>query len=337
MNFKKFHWGCCIWVSICCLFSAITFSSAQTAQQKAKGPSEKFPSKTVRLVITHKAGGITDRPARLIQPYLGKELGVTVVIDNMDGAGGNIARSYVYKQPPDGYTLLVTQQPSLSSGAIVSEGDFDPLKFIPIYNISGKGYMAVAVQYTSPIKNMKELVEMARKKPMTAGGAGIGGNSFIVMALLNEKAGTKFEYVPFNSTTEGSLALAGGHIDVALTGYQTLMPLQQQKKVRIIAMSGPERAELVPDVPTITEQGIPGIEVDQLATVFAPPGLPKDRQDVLAAAFERACKNPAFLKAAKEANEILNPMGGDKLKKATLELHQMIQRIAPALKAAMKQ
>jgi tripartite-type tricarboxylate transporter receptor subunit TctC len=324
----------CVSVSILCFTLITTFSVAQAAESKAT--AEKFPAKTVRLVITHAAGGITDRPARLIQPFLEKELGISVVIENMAGAGGNIARSYVYKQPPDGYTLLVTQQPSLSSGALVSEGDFDPLKFVPVYNISGKGYQAVGVQYNSPYKNMKDLIEAARKKPMTAGGAGIGANSFIVMTLLNKNAGTKFEYMPFNNTTEASLAVAGGHIDVALSGFQTLIPFEQQKKVRTIAICGPERSELLPNVPTITEQGFPGVEVDQLATIFAPPGLPKDRLDVLNAAFERATRNPEFLKAAKEAKEPLDPMGGEKLRKATLSMHQMIQSIAPALLKEMK-
>ncbi len=326
MKVNSFLRGFCVCVSIVCLVLVATLSSAQAA--------EKFPNKAVRLIITHAAGGITDKPARLVQPFVEKELGVPVVIENMTGAGGNIARSYVYKQPADGYTLLVTQQPSLSSGAIVSQGDFDPLKFVPVYNISGKGYQAVAVKYDSPYKSMKDLIEAARKNPMTAGGAGIGANSYIVMVLLNMNAGTKFEYVPFNNTTEGTLAVAGGHIDVGLTGIVTLIPFEQQKKVRILAICGPERSDLTPNIPTITEQGFPGVEVDQLATIFAPPGLPKDRLDVLNAAFERATKNPAFLKAAKDSKEPVDPMGGERLRKATLEMHQMIQKIAPALKAA---
>ena len=310
--------------------------AVQTAQSQSKGPSERFPSRPVRLVITHKAGGITDLPARIVQPYFEKYLGATVIIENMDGAGGNIARSFVYKQPADGYTLLVTVQPSLSSGAIVSDGDYDPLKFVPVYNITGKGYQGVGVHYASPFKNMKDLITAAKKKPMTAGGAGVGGNSFIVMALLNQKTGTKFDYVPFNSTTEAALALAGGHIDTALSGYPALIPLQDQKKVRIIAMSGPERAELLPDVPTITEQGFPGIEVDQLVSVFAPPALPKDRLDALTVAFEKAFKDQGLIKAAKEGKFVLKPMGGEKLRKETVALHQMIQDIAPVLKEAMK-
>jgi tripartite-type tricarboxylate transporter receptor subunit TctC len=318
------------------LILGVGLGGVQTAQSQPKASSEKFPTHPVRLVITHKAGGITDLPARIVQPYFEKHLGATVIIENMDGAGGNIARSYVYKQPADGYTLLVSVQPSLSSGAIVSDGDYDPLKFVPVYNITGKGYQGVGVHYASPFKSIKDLIAAARKKPMTAGGAGVGGNSFIVMALLNQKTGTKFEYVPFNSTTEAALALAGGHIDTALSGYPALIPLQDQKKVRIIAMSGPERAELLPDVQTITEQGFPGIEVDQLVSVFAPPALPKDRLDVLTVAFEKAFKDQGLLKAAKEGKFVLKPMGGEKLRKETVALHKMIQDIAPVLKAAMK-
>jgi tripartite-type tricarboxylate transporter receptor subunit TctC len=315
---------------------AIAIGGVQTAQCQSKAASEKFPTHPIRLVITHKAGGITDLPARIVQPYFEKYVGGTVVIDNMDGAGGNIARSYVYKQPADGYTLLVTVQPSLSSGAIVSDGDYDPLKFVPVYNITGKGYQGVGVHYASPFKTIKDLIAAARKKPMTAGGAGVGGNSFIVMALLNQKTGTKFEYVPFNSTTEAALAVAGGHIDTALSGYPALIPLQDQKKLRIIAMSGPERAELLPDVPTITEQGFPGIEVDQLVSIFAPPGLPKDRLDALTVAFEKAFKDQGLLKAAKEGKFVLKPMAGERLRKETVALHKMIQDIAPVLKEAMK-
>lgn len=308
----------------------------QTACSQTKRSSETFPSRPVRLVVTHRAGGLADLPTRIVQPYLEKHLGATVVIDNMDGAGGNIARSYVFRQPADGYTLLVTVQPSLSAGAIVSDGDYDPLKFVPIYNLTGKGYQAVAVRYASPFANMKDLIAAARKTAMTVGGAGVGANSFIVMALLNHQTGTLFDYVPFNSATEAALALAGGHLDTAIIGYQALIPLQDQKKVRIIAMAGPERAEFLPDVPTIKEQGLPGIEVDQLVSVFAPPGLPKDRVDKLTVAFDNAFREPGLLKAARDGKFVLKPMAGEKLGRETVALHTLIQQIAPALKEAMK-
>src|SRR5262245_50625418 len=128
-----------------------------------KGP---FPKGPVRLVITHGAGGSTDMAARLIQPYLQKYLGVPIVIDNMEGAGGNLARSYVFKQPADGQVLLVSQQPSMSSGQIVSGGRFETLKFAHVFNIAGRNYDCLAVPAASPFKTVADIKKASSSKPL---------------------------------------------------------------------------------------------------------------------------------------------------------------------------
>ena len=133
------------------LFAFILLNPDTVSAQK-----EGYPSQPVRLVITHAAGGTTDMAARLIQPYLQKHLGVAVVIDNMVGAGGNIARSFVFKQPGDGYTLLVSQQPSMSAGQIVTGARFEVLKFTHIFNIAGKNYDCVAVAKDTPFKTIED-------------------------------------------------------------------------------------------------------------------------------------------------------------------------------------
>ena len=133
------------------LFAFILLNPDTVSAQK-----EVYPSQPVRLVITHAAGGTTDMAARLIQPYLQKHLGVAVVIDNMVGAGGNIARSFVFKQPGDGYTLLVSQQPSMSAGQIVTGARFEVLKFTHIFNIAGKNYDCVAVAKDTPFKTIED-------------------------------------------------------------------------------------------------------------------------------------------------------------------------------------
>jgi len=114
------------------LISFLLLNPATVLAQKAA-----YPKEPIRMVITHAAGGTTDMAARLIQSFLQKYLGVPVIIDNMPGAGGNVARSYVFRQPADGYTLLVSQQPSMSSGQIVSGGKFEVLKFVHVFNIAG--------------------------------------------------------------------------------------------------------------------------------------------------------------------------------------------------------
>ncbi|HEX9272993.1 MAG TPA: tripartite tricarboxylate transporter substrate-binding protein [Candidatus Binatia bacterium] len=168
-----------------------------------------YPREPIRLVITHAAGGTTDMAARLIQPYLQKYLGVPIVIDNMQGAGGNVARSFVFKQPPDGYTLLVSQQPSMSSGQIVSGGKFDVLRFVHVFNIAGRNYDCVAVGPNSPFKTIEDMKKASAAQPLTSAGTGIGSNAYILAMLLKSKAGVNMTYVPFNSGTEAALALGG--------------------------------------------------------------------------------------------------------------------------------
>ena len=295
--------------------------------------AEKFPAKTVNLIISHGAGGSTDRPARLIQPFLQKELGVPVVIINKTGAGGNIARAHVYGLKPDGYNLLVTQQPSLSCGAIVS-GRFDPLKFVPVYNISGKQWTGMAVPYNSPIKTLPELIKASQIKEMTTNGSGIGTNSWLIHVFLN-RAGGKFRYVPYTGSSAASMALAGGQVESGCATYTNHLPMQQKKKVRLIAVFGKVRGEFAPDVPTALEQGV-DVEIDQLTSVYAPPGLPKEKLDILANAFEKAAHNPEFIKMAKKAKVSLDLMGPEDLRKRLIKVNDLILGIAPILKEAKK-
>jgi len=116
-----------------------------------------YPQGPIRIVVPHDPGGVVDTSARLIQPYLQKYLGVPVVIDNMPGAGGNIGRAYVFRQPADGYTLMVNLQPSMSAGQIVTGANFDSLKFTHVYNITGHNYDALAVPIGSPLKTIEDI------------------------------------------------------------------------------------------------------------------------------------------------------------------------------------
>ena len=143
---------------------------------------------------------------RVIQPYFQKAIGVPVVLENMVGAGGNIARAFVFKQKPDGYTLLVSQQPSMSSGEIISGGRYEVLKLTHIFNIAGKNYDCVSVPFESPFKTIEDLKKASQKQPLTSAGTGIGTNAYIAAMLLKQKIGVNLTYVPFNSGAEAALA-----------------------------------------------------------------------------------------------------------------------------------
>jgi len=166
-----------------------------------------------------------DTSARLIQPHLQKYLGVPVVIDNMPGAGGNIGRAYVFRQPPDGYTLMVNLQPSMSAGQIVTGARFDSLQFTHIYNITGHNYDAVAVPIGSSLKTIEDIRKASQSRPLTTAGGGIGTTNYILAMLLKEKAGVQISFVPFNSGAGTGLAISGGQTEIGIAALDSLWPL----------------------------------------------------------------------------------------------------------------
>ena len=291
-----------------------------------------FPKGPVRMVVTHGPGGSTDMAARLIQPYLQRYLGVPVVIDNMEGAGGNVARSYVFKQPADGQTLLVSQQPSMSSGQLVSGGRFETLKFAHVFNIAGRNFDCVAVPANSPFKTMADLKKAAAAKPLTSSGSGVGANSYVIAMLLKSKGGINLTYVPYNSGSEAAVAVAGGQTQMGTGAVDAFLPLHRQNKLRILAVSGPQRDSSLPDVPTLAEVGFPEIKLDQITGVFAPPGLPQDRLQVLVNAFQKAMADKEFIAVAAKGGLTLQPLPSSEFYKVSQGMFSTIKALETILR-----
>lgn len=304
----------------------VAVSSTETFAQ------EKYPSEPVRLIITHAAGGSGDLVMRVVQPYLQASLGVPVVIENMVGAGGNIARAYVFKQKPDGYILLSSKQPSMSGGEISQNGKFESLKFTHVFNVSGKNYESLAVPYDSPLKSVAEVINASRSQPLAISGPGIGTNTYVFMMLLKKHTGINFTYVPFNSGNEAAFAVAGAKTQVGAGATTNFIPLQEQKKVRILGVAGPQRDAFLPSIPTFVELGYPQVALDELVGVFAPPGLPKDRLEVLEKAFVTATSDPNYRAAAAKAQISVYPLKSKEFFQESSKMHEMIKNMADLLK-----
>ena len=296
---------------------------------------EKFPTEPIRLIITHAAGGTTDMAGRVLQPYFQKAIGVPVVLENMVGAGGNIARAFVFRQKPDGYTLLVSQQPSMSSGEIVSGGKFEVLKLTHLVNVAGKNYDCVAVPFDSPIKTIEDMKKASQGQALTSAGTGIGTNAYIAAMLLKQRVGVNLTYVPFNSGTEAALAVAGNRTQMGTGALDSYFPLHEQKKLRVLAVTGPERDESHREIPTLTELGFPQVKMDQMTGIFAPPGLPKDRVDILIKGLQKAMADPDFKAAASKAKLTLQPLAGEDFVKASRSIYDTIRALEGVLKAGV--
>ena len=309
------------------VLTVLAFSYSMTAAQ------EKFPTEPVRLIVTHAAGGTTDMAARVIQPYFQKAIGVPVVIENMVGAGGNIARAFAFRQKPDGYTLLVSQQPSMSSGEIVSGGKFEVLKLTHVFNIAGKNYDCVAVPFDSPIKTIEDMKKASQGQALTSAGTGIGTNAYIAAMLLKQRVGVNLTYVPFNSGTEAALALAGNRTQMGTGALDSYFPLHEQKKLRVLAVTGPERDQSHTEIPTMTELGYPQVRMDQMTGIFAPPGLAKGKLDILVKGFQNAMADPDFKAAASRAKLTLQPLASEDFFKASKAIYDTIKALEGVLKA----
>jgi tripartite-type tricarboxylate transporter receptor subunit TctC len=307
------------------LTCALNIPSGVSAQKNG------YPNGAVRLIVTHGPGGTVDLTARLIQPYLQKHLGVPVVVQNMEGAGGNLARSYVFKHPPNGQVLLVSQQPSMSSGQLVSGGRFEVLKFVHLFNI-GRNYDCLAVPADSPYKTIADLQTASASKSLTLAGSGIGTNAYIVAMLLKSKARFNLTYVPYNSGREAALAVAGGQTQIGIGAVESYSPLQTQKRLRILAISGPERVPAHPEIPTLVELGYPEIKLDQMTGIFAPPGLPKETIDILTAAFQKAVAEKEFLASAARASHMLRLLPPAEFYRASENMFKTVKELEPILR-----
>jgi len=303
--------------TIMLLIVAVAFFSSYGIAQ------EKYPSKPIRFVLTHGAGGSSDTFNRIFLPYLIDALGVPVVIDNMTGAGGNRARAYIYKQKPDGYQILVSKQPSMSGGQIINNGNFETLEFVHIYNVAGGNYNCLAVPTDSPFKTMEDVKKASQKQAIITAGTGIGSNAYIVYTLYKQ-LGFNLVYVPFRSGGEAALAVAGAQTQAGLGNITGMYPMMEQKRVRILAVHGPERSDLYPDLPTAAELGYPKLALDELVGYFGPPGFPDEKRVILEKAFAKASANPKFRAAAKKAKFGVRPLDSQKFFKESKEMHELL-------------
>jgi tripartite-type tricarboxylate transporter receptor subunit TctC len=295
-----------------------------------------YPRDPIRIVVTHAPGGVNDLAARLVQPYLQKYLGVPVVVENMAGAGGNIARAYVFAQKPDGYTLLISVQPSMQAGQIVTQAKFDTLKFVHIYNIVGHNYDVLIVPYDSPWKTVEDLKKASQAQALSSSGVGVGSNPYIFAMLLKTKAGINLTFVPFNSGAEIGLAVAGAQTQMGTATMTSVIHLHEQKKLRILATDGPTRHEAYPQFPTMVELGYPEIVLDQTVGIFAPPELPKEKSDILVAAFRKAVADKDFVAAAKKAGVPLRPLEPTEFLKVSKDFMELMKKMDPLLKPGRK-
>ena len=240
--------------------------------------AQAWPSKPVKIVVPFAAGGATDVVARLLAQKLGDAWGQQVVVENKVGAGGNIGADMVAKSTPDGYTLLLTSGAVLTSPYMYKgQLGFDPLKdFIPITNCA-TGPQVVAVNATSPFKDLKDLIAFAKANPkqVTFGSAGIGSQTHLAGENLAHSAGIDITHVPYKGESAALTDLLGGQIQLVTPNLGGAVTQIQQGRIRALAVTSTARVPQLPDVPTVADT-LPGFENAGWFGIMAPAGTPRE-------------------------------------------------------------
>ena len=268
-------------------FFSLFFSSIASAQT--------YPSKAVTLVNGFPPGGPTDITLRQIAAKLAERLAQPVVIDNRAGAAGTIAGSAVARAAPDGYTLMFGVAANLAVAlATMKNPPYDPATaFSPIIEVARGPYIWM-VKPDVPAKNLKEFIAWAKANPgkVNYGSPGQGSVHHLAGELFKRAAGIDMVHVPYKGGTTAYTALLGGEIDAMFDSMPTPLPHIAAGKIRALGVTGPKRLQALPDVPTLAEQGVAGVDVHFWWGFVGPAGLPKNIVVKLNAEFGRVLADP---------------------------------------------
>ncbi len=238
--------------------------------------AQTYPNRPIRLVVPFPPGGNVDTFARMLTKQLETQLGQPLVVDNRGGANGIVGFDIVAKAPPDGYTLMVTSFAFAVNPSMYKKLPYDTERdFFPVTNyVNGLGYLLVA-HPSVPANSVKELIALAKEKPLRYGSAGIGNGQHLAGELFSMKAGIKMLHVPYKGGGPVLTAVLGGEVQLNFPAAIVAMPYVKSGRLRALGFTGAARLASLPDVPTIAEEGLPGFFYDTgWHAMFAPAKTP---------------------------------------------------------------
>jgi len=257
----------------------------------------EFPAKPVTMVVPFAPGGPTDAMARTLAAAV--KLGQPVIVENKAGAGGNLGAEAVARADKDGHTLLFgTSGPLAINVSLYKKIGYDPVKsFAPVIQI-GHLPNVLVVNPAIPAKTIKELVAYAKANPgkLSFASSGNGASSHLAGVMFNNAAGTDFMHVPYKGTGPALTDLLGGQVSMTFTDVLTALPYIKSGKLRALGVTTKERSQVLPEVPTIAEQGYAGFDVSVFFGLVVPAGTPKEIIDKLNHGFAEALKQPEVRK-----------------------------------------
>lgn len=297
------------------------FAASLLSLPVGQARGQAYPSKPVRIIVPFAAGGATDIAARIAAQELSKKFGVQFIADNRPGAGSTLGTRIAAKLPPDGYNLLAASSTNFGISPHIFRGlDYDVVRdFVPIATIATT-YNGLAIHPSLPAKSVKQLVALAKAKPgdLFYSSSGNGTTAHLAMEMFNSAAGIKMIHVPHKGADSAMMSLVSGDTQVASIVIARVAPLAQSGRLRALAVTGPKRSSLLPDVPTVMESGIPGYEFQLWGGLVAPAGTPSAIVQQLAGAMKEALQK-------QEVRELFVRDGGEALTLTTSQFAALIK------------
>lgn len=280
------------------LHAVLVFAAAFTGFMSPELAAQQYPSRIIRVVNPNQPGGNSDVLFRLLSPKMGEILGQQLVIDYRPGAGGNIGAEIVSKSAPDGYTTLIAAASFMINSSLIKNLPFDAVRdFTPlglIVNIPA----ALLVHPSLPVKNVKQLVALAKARPgeMNFSSSGIGAVGHLSGALFNSITGTNIVHVPYKGAGPAIVDLVAGQVQMSFVSIPAAIGHVQNGRLRMLAQCGATRFPSFPNMPTMIEAGVPGFVVTSGFSFLGPTGMPQPVVNKLNAALAQTLRDPAIRK-----------------------------------------
>jgi tripartite-type tricarboxylate transporter receptor subunit TctC len=257
--------------------------------------AQSYPTQPIKIVVGFSPGGVPDIAARIIGQHMSENWKQPVVVENKLGAGSNIAAQLVANAPSDGYTLLSISSAFAISPAIYPSLAFDPLKDFSGITLTATGPALVLISPNLKINNVKELVEYAVKNPgkVTYSSAGVGSGSHFAAELIQAKTGAELLHIPTKGIPDGITEVMSGRVDFFISPYASAINLVKSGKVRAIAITSTKRFKDLPNLPTVSESGIPGYKWEFWYGLVAPAKTPKSILQKIASEVKRILELPS--------------------------------------------
>lgn len=264
----------------------------------------KFPQRPVTLVVPTPPGGSTDFTARLIAEPLTRALGQSVIVDNKPGASGNIGNQFVARSRPDGYTLLMAYSGyQVGNPHLFKDAGWDPLKdFVPVAMVT-RAPQVFAIHAALPVNSLQELIAYAQKNPgkLNYASSGNGSIQHIAGELFKQLTGTFITHIPYRGSGPAVQDLLAGTVDLYVTTPASVVSHIKSGRLRALAVTSPKRLTSLPDVPTATEAGLKGYDLDSWFALYAPVGTPAAVVQQINAEVNKILQQPEIRKKAEDS------------------------------------